>query len=81
MIDERDFARVMRNLLRLVVNGHIETQALRLVLAQEGLIDANRMEMARMDVRRMLKPVLEKLESVEVQTIEDLLNSFEGPVQ
>ena len=81
MIDERDFARVMRNLLRLVVNGHIETQALRLVLAQEGLIDANRMEMARMDVRRMLKPVLEKLESAEVQTIEDLLRSFEGPVQ
>jgi|GraSoiStandDraft_16_1057320.scaffolds.fasta_scaffold2969057_2 hypothetical protein len=81
MMEEKEFAAVIRNLLRLVINGQIETQALRLALAQEGLVDANRMDMARMEVRMMLRPVIEKLESAEVTTVDDILKSFEGPVQ
>ena len=70
-----------RDLLRQLASAMIETHALHLALLNSKILRPEQFDSARETIRAAWKPILDKLAGSDPVTLDDILRTFEGPVQ
>ena len=82
MVTQEQLKALVVLISRMIVDGDAEATALRLLLGEKGIIPHDEYQSAREEVlKHWDRRFAERLKSESETSIEDLLKSFEGPIQ
>jgi hypothetical protein len=80
-VDSETFVTVIRQLLRLIVNGQKETEILHRLLALGAPLPHAKVDKVRQEVTREIDPVIHSIAEMPADTLLEFLQRFQGTIQ